>query len=75
MLFKGRKAALDSGKPFLNFGGGIPTQNALAECGLTEVFNALFEFFVIPIHFAIECTHSATYFLEQTKCMVFRRCH
>jgi hypothetical protein len=49
VLLKGRKAALDGGKPLLNFGSGIPAQYAFAKGRLTEVFDALFEFFVVPV--------------------------
>jgi hypothetical protein len=49
MLFKGRHPAPDSEKPLLNFGDRISTYNAPAEWGLTEAFDALFEFFVVAV--------------------------
>jgi hypothetical protein len=42
-----------SRNPLIEFGGGIPAENAFAKHGLAKTVDTLLEFFVISVDFAI----------------------
>lgn len=78
--------AINGGKPFFDFGGGITAQNTLSHHGFLQTIEAALEFFVVPVDLVVKSVdfavqlgiqrfHRSAEFTQGVKGMILRVGH